>query len=58
MEILTMQTFRKDPGVVWKWHYDFIELMKNCSINEGHKAIFEFQKLAKTSKKFDCLLVT
>ena len=53
-----MQTFRKDPAVVWKWHYDFIDLMKKCSINEGHKAIYEFQKLAKTSKKFDCLLVT
>ena len=31
--ILTMDTFRKDPDVVWLWHYDFIELMKKCSIN-------------------------
>ncbi len=41
MEILTMETFRTDPEVVWEWHYEFHDLMAKCKVNNGHKAIYE-----------------
>ncbi len=44
--ILTMETFNKDPDVVWLWHYDFIDLMRKSNVNSGHRAILDFQKLA------------
>lgn len=56
--ILTMETFKKDPQVVWKWHYDFIELMKNCKPNEGHKAIQDFQAFLGKNSKYTSILVT
>ena len=37
--ILTMETFKKDPSIVWRWHYDFIDLMKKCTPNDGHRAV-------------------
>lgn len=42
MEILTNETFCTDPEVVWEWHFEFLELMSKCKVNEGHKAILEF----------------
>jgi NAD-dependent SIR2 family protein deacetylase len=42
-----METFKKDPQVVWQWHYDFLELMRDAKPNAGHKAVYDFQNLAK-----------
>ena len=60
MEILTMKTFHNDPSPIWKWHFDFIELMAKCKPNLGHKAIHDYQTFCKTNKKKgnECLLVT
>jgi NAD-dependent deacetylase len=55
-EILTMETFNKDPEAVWTWHYDFIKLMKACKPNEGHRAIQNFIDFAKS--KIETMLVT
>jgi NAD-dependent SIR2 family protein deacetylase len=42
-----METFKKDPEVVWHWHYEFLELMRPAKANSGHKAVHDFQKLAE-----------
>jgi NAD-dependent SIR2 family protein deacetylase len=55
-----MKTFMKDPEVVWRWHYDFVDLMRKCKPNAGHFAIqvfIEFSKKLK-KKKVECMLVT
>ena len=58
-EILKMETFKKDPQVVWHWHYEFLELMRPAKPNQGHKAVHNFQKLALANPdKFQCMLVT
>lgn len=57
-EILTMRTFNKDPSVVWRWHWDFTDLMNKCRPNEGHRAIHEMVTAINEGGKGDCMLVT
>jgi len=58
-EILTLKCFDVNPSIAWQWHYDFIDLMKRCKPNNGHKAIYELQTYAKNNpSKLNTLLVT
>ncbi|TNV72520.1 hypothetical protein FGO68_gene9628 [Halteria grandinella] len=57
-EILKMTTFTKDPHIVWKWHYDFIKLMKACKPNDGHRAIQDLIIYTKQKNSANTCLVT
>ena len=39
MDLLTTEGFKNDPELLWKWHFDFIELVEKKESNDGHKAI-------------------
>ena len=41
-KVLTRDFFDQNPMAVWEWHYDFIKLAQDKSINQGHKAIAKF----------------
>ena len=43
---------------VWEWHYDFIKLAADKTVNDGHKAIAKFQEYCHKQEGVDCLLVT
>ena len=61
MEILTMATFKKNPGVVWQWHFDFYDLLATSRPNGSHKAILNFMQYCDSmvsKNKVNYMLVT
>jgi hypothetical protein len=38
-DILTFKVFNENPGIVWRWGYDFIELVKKFLAKQGSPRI-------------------
>jgi NAD-dependent deacetylase len=44
MELASMDGFRKNPELVWKWYQERYKIVKNNAPHAGHNAISELQK--------------
>ena len=50
--------FDTNPTAVWEWHYDFLKLARGKQVNQGHKAVANFQEFVSQDSGLDSLLLT